>query len=86
MRASTICSATLFSLVSFAFPANFQDISEDSLAEITALAAKISREVEVKRNVGKRAFDADAQRVSTTGEHAYVRSPMISHETSLTVL
>lgn len=83
MRASLICSATLFSLASFAFPANFlkEDISEDMLTEITALATKIYREAEVERDFGnvKRAFNADAQRVSTTGNHAYVRTLTICH-------
>jgi hypothetical protein len=86
MRASLICSATLFPLASFAFP----HISEDTLTEITALAAKISRDTEVKRDFGnvKRAFNADAQRVSTTGKHAYVRTLIICHVVikSLTVL
>jgi hypothetical protein len=82
MRASLICSATLFSLASFAFPANLLkgDISEDTLTEITALAAKIYRDTEVKRDPSnvKRTFNADAQRVSTTGKHAYVRT-LICH-------
>jgi hypothetical protein len=86
MRASLICSATLFPLASFAFPANLLsgDISEDALAEITALAAKIHRDTEVKRDFSnvKRAFNADAQRVSTTGKHAYVRTLMHFHNLS----
>ncbi|PVH93262.1 Cloroperoxidase [Periconia macrospinosa] len=72
MRVSLICSATLFPLACFAFPAIKREISEDTLAQYAALAAKISREVEVKRGPTRRAFDADAQRISTTGEHAYV--------------
>jgi hypothetical protein len=92
MRASLICSATLFPLASFAFPANLLrgDISEDALAEITALAAKIHRDTETKRDSSnvKRAFNADAQRISTTGKHAYVRTLIICHVIikSLTVL
>jgi hypothetical protein len=83
MRASLICSATLFPFASFAFPANLLkgDISEDTLTEITALAAKIYRDTEVQRDLSnaKRAFNADAQRVSTTGKHAYVRTLIICH-------
>jgi hypothetical protein len=76
MKVSVLCSATLFSLATFAFPANLlnKDISEDTLAEITALAAKITRDAEAKQNGAniKRGFNADAQRVSTTGKHKYV--------------
>jgi hypothetical protein len=71
MRISIICSAILFSLPCFSFPANLRDISEETLAEYTALAAKISSQLEVKRDPSKRAF-SEAQRISTTGEHAYV--------------
>lgn len=74
MRVSLIASAALFSLRCFAFPANIGDISEDTLAEYAALAAKISRESQVKRDTSRRAFDGDAQRISTTGQHAYVRT------------
>jgi hypothetical protein len=77
MKASLLCSATLFSLATFAFPANLikNDISEDTLAELTSLAAKITQDFETKQQQGnvKRAFDAKAQRISTTGDHAYVR-------------
>lgn len=88
MRASFICSATLFSLACFSFPTNKGDISEDTLAEYAALAAKISRESEVKRDSSRRASDADAQRISTTGKHAYVRTLTIPHSNlhSLTFL
>ena len=76
MKVSLICSATLFPLITFAFPANLlkNDIGEGALAEITDLVAKITRAAEMKRQsgLGKRAFDADAQRVSTTGQHVYV--------------
>lgn len=71
-----LCSAMLFSLATFGFPANLlnKDINEDTLAEITALATKITRDAEAKQNGAnvKRGFNADAQRVSTTGEHKYV--------------
>jgi hypothetical protein len=77
MKASFLYSATLFSLATFAFPTNLlnKDISEDTLAEITALASKITREAETNRRASnvKRGFNADAQRVSTTGDHKYVR-------------
>ncbi|KAH3905278.1 hypothetical protein HBI56_209750 [Parastagonospora nodorum] len=76
MKVSVLCSAALFSLATFAFPANLlnKDISEDALAEIAALAAKITRDAEAKQNGAnvKRGFNADAQRVSTTGEHKYI--------------
>jgi hypothetical protein len=76
MKASVLCSATLFSLATFAFPANLLkgDVSEDTLAELTTLAAKITRDLETTKQAGnvKRGFNADAQRVSTTGEHQYV--------------
>ena len=73
MRASLICSATFFALGCFSFPTFQRDISEETLAEYAALAAKISREAGVKRDSSKRAFNSDAQRISTTGVHAYVR-------------
>jgi hypothetical protein len=80
MKVSLLCTAPLFSLATFAFPANLRnsDISEDTLAEITSLAAKITKDLETKQQGGivKRGFNADAQRISTTGEHRYVRSPI----------
>ncbi|CAN9323128.1 unnamed protein product [Alternaria alternata] len=81
MKASIFCGATLFSLAAFAFPANLlnnldKDISVEQLAEITELAAKISNEVQTKRQLGASilppGFDAKAQRISTTGDHAYI--------------
>lgn len=76
MKVSILCSATLFTLATFAFPANLLkgDISEATLAEITALTEKITRDLETQRQGGyvKRAFNAEAQRISTTGEHRYV--------------
>jgi len=86
MKASILC-ATLFSSAVLAFPANLlnnlpADLSDEGLAEITELAAKITRAVEdMPANLAKRqlgasilppGFDADAQRISTTGEHRYV--------------
>jgi hypothetical protein len=80
MRASLIYTATLFSLGCLSFPTTITgDISEDTLAEYVALAEKITREAEVKRgSSSKRAFNADAQRIDTTGEHAYVRTRFCS--------
>ncbi|KAH7406357.1 Chloroperoxidase [Phaeosphaeria sp. MPI-PUGE-AT-0046c] len=76
MKASILCSATLFTLATFAFPANLLkgDISEATLAEITSLTEKITRDLEIKRRSGheKRAFNAEAQRISTTGDHSYI--------------
>lgn len=76
MKASILSSVTLFALATFAFPANLLkgDISEATLAEITSLTEKITRDLEIKRQGGhvKRAFSAEAQRISTTGDHRYV--------------
>jgi hypothetical protein len=76
MKASLLYSATLFCFSTFALPTNLlnDDIGEETLAEITALVAKITREVETgqQRGIVKRGFNADAQRVSTTGKHQYV--------------
>lgn len=78
MRASLFYSATLFSLACFSFPTFQGDISEETLAEYAALAAKISREAGVKHDSSKRGV-TDAQRISTTGEHAYVRTLTTPH-------
>jgi hypothetical protein len=81
MKASILCDVVFFSWVAFAFPANLlnnlpADLSDEALAEVTELAAKITREVETKRQLGASilppSFDADAQRISTTGDHRYV--------------
>ena len=78
MKFSTLCSASLFAASAFAFPANLlnKDISDETLAEITGLVEKIKREADVKRQLGtgvfKPGFDANAQRISTSGEHRYV--------------
>jgi hypothetical protein len=79
MKASILCSATLFSLATFAFPANLLngDISAATLAEITSLTEKSTRDLEAKRQGGqgghvRRAFNAEAQRISNTGDHKYV--------------
>lgn len=75
MKVSILCSATLFT-AAFTFPANLLkgDISKATLAEITSLTEKIARDLETKRQGGhvKRAFSAEAQRISTTGDHKYV--------------
>lgn len=76
MKTSLLCGASLFSLAAFAFPTSLlqNDIGQDTLAEITALAAKITREAESKQKLGnvKRGFNAEAQSVSITGQHEYV--------------
>jgi hypothetical protein len=78
MKVSLLCSATIFSLAAFAFPSNLlnNDFNDDALAEITALAERITKEAETKRQLGSAilppGFDADAQLVSNTGEHRYV--------------
>jgi hypothetical protein len=88
MKASIFCSATLFTWATLAFPSNIlqgdiktnllkgSDISQDTLAEITALSEKIARDLETKSQGGhvKRAFNAEAQRISITGDHKYVCS------------
>ncbi|CAI6339849.1 unnamed protein product [Periconia digitata] len=77
MRVSVLCSATLFSWATFAFPANLLngDISEATLAEITSLTQKITRDLEAQRQGShvKRSFNAEAQRIDTTGEHRYIK-------------
>lgn len=75
MKVSLFYSATLFSLATFAFPASLlkKDISAEQLAEITALVDRITKEAGISTRLGARAsFDAEAQHVSTTGDHAYV--------------
>jgi hypothetical protein len=88
MKVSVLCSATLFSLATFAFPASMLkgDISEATLAEITALTEKISSDFESKRSTThvKRAFNAEAQRISTTGDHKYVSGPIEMHDVRIT--
>jgi len=79
MKVSLLYSATLFTLATFAFPANIlnNELGDEALAEITELAAKITREAKTKRQLGAAVlppgFNADAQRVSTTGKWRYVR-------------
>ncbi|OSS52535.1 hypothetical protein B5807_03023 [Epicoccum nigrum] len=87
MKASIFCSATLFTWATLAFPSNIlqgdikanllkgSDISPDTLAEITALSEKIARDLEIKSQGGhvKRAFNAEAQRISITGDHKYIK-------------
>lgn len=61
------------------------DISKTTLGEITSLAESISRDLESKRSgayVG-RAFNAEAQRISTSGDHRYVSGPIEMHNTQL---
>lgn len=76
MKVAILCSATLFTWTTFAFPASLfkSDISESTLAEITSLTETITRDLETKRRGGhvKRAFSAEAQRISITGDHRYV--------------
>lgn len=80
MKVSILYSATLFTWTTSAFPANLLkgDISEATLAEITSLTENITRDLETKRQGGyvKRAFNVEAQRISTTGDHRYVSSPI----------
>ncbi|KAL5114502.1 hypothetical protein ACEQ8H_007592 [Pleosporales sp. CAS-2024a] len=77
MKVSILCSATLFGWATFAFPANLLkgDISEATLAEITSLTEQITRDLDTKRQGGhvKRAFSAEDQRISTTGDHVYIK-------------
>ena len=76
MKSSFIFS-TLFCLQALAFPASLLngDISAAELQKITDLAEKIAHQSKKRQagldilNVG---FDAGAQRVDTTGNHAYV--------------
>ncbi|KAF3051001.1 hypothetical protein E8E11_002434 [Didymella keratinophila] len=75
MKVSILCSATLFT-AAFVFPANLfeGDISKATLAEITSFTEKIARQLETRRQGGhvKRTFSAEAQRISTTGDHKYM--------------
>lgn len=77
MKSSLLYSATLFASAAFAFPSNLfkNDISDETLAQITELAANITQTLAKPQIANtKRQFDADAQRVDTTGDHAYVCS------------
>jgi hypothetical protein len=79
MKVSLLCGATLFSAATFAFPANLRKgaIGEDVLAEINALMARITKEAETQQQPGlekRLSFNAEAQRVSNTGDHRYVRT------------
>jgi hypothetical protein len=90
MKTSVICSAALFSLATFAFPANLLkgDISAEQLAEFTALAERITQEAQKKPQPAhaKRGFNADAQHVSTTGDHAYVSTISRFHASKVALL
>ena len=81
MRASIYCSATLFTVATFAFPSMLKkDISADQLAEITALAEKITKEAASDVRLEARAgFDPEAQSISVTGDHAYVSLLFMPH-------
>jgi hypothetical protein len=70
MKTSVLYSVTLFSSAVFAFPHYL--LKGDPLLDIDALAARITREAQTKRQILKPGFNADAQRVSTTGEHVYI--------------
>jgi hypothetical protein len=74
MKASLFCGATLFTAATFAFPASLPlgDINPDAVAELSSLIAK-EAEAQQQPGLEKRiAFNADAQRVSNTGDHKYV--------------
>lgn len=76
MKTSLFFSATLLASSAFAFPAHLlhNDISDETLAQINALVANITENLAKPElaNV-KRQFDADAQRIDITGDHAWVR-------------
>lgn len=81
-------SAAFLPLVALAYPSNLfsHDFSDETLAEITSLAAQIKEEALTRRQLGlnvvKFGFDAKSQYVSTTGEYRFVScSPRISHTT-----
>lgn len=88
MKTSILYTASLCITAAVAFPANLLnngDISSETLAEINSIVARIEREAAAaseKRQLGfglvKPGFDADAQRVDTTGAHQYVSSPPCS--------
>jgi hypothetical protein len=93
MKTSLLWGASLFASA-FAFPASLlaNDISDEQLAEITALAEKVKIDLEAKQqhgNVKRLGFNADAQRVNTTGQWEYVRTSIgieERDERTLTVL
>jgi hypothetical protein len=70
MKASLLCRVTIFSSTIFAFPHYL--LNSDHLLDIDALAARITRESQTKRQILEPGFNANAQRVSTTGKHAYI--------------
>jgi hypothetical protein len=76
MKASLFLS-TVFAFQAFAFPAALLNggLSAEDLAKITELALNISAQHE-KRQLGlgifEPGFDAKAQKIETTGTHAYV--------------
>ncbi|KAI4593977.1 hypothetical protein KJ359_008765 [Pestalotiopsis sp. 9143b] len=78
MRLSLFSGVALLALRATAFPASAlnSDLSEEDLARINDLAAKITADVKAKRIAGidaiKPGFDADAQRPDTTGDHAWI--------------
>ncbi|EMD94579.1 hypothetical protein COCC4DRAFT_66246 [Bipolaris maydis ATCC 48331] len=82
MKTSILYTASLCITAAVAFPANLLnngDISSETLAEINSIVARIEREAAAaseKRQLGfglvKPGFDADAQRVDTTGAHQYI--------------
>ncbi|ETS73861.1 hypothetical protein PFICI_14807 [Pestalotiopsis fici W106-1] len=78
MRLSLFSGIALSALCATAFPTSVinSDLSNEDLARINDLAAKISADVKAKRVAGidaiKPGFDADAQRIDTTGDHAWI--------------
>lgn len=84
MKLSFVYLAALLPSFTVAYPSNLLkgDISEDALAELSALIARIGKETKeahTKRqfglNIVKPIFDAKAQYISTTGENRFVCLP-----------
>lgn len=82
MRASFL-SLAAFVLPALAFPSALLkgDISQAELKKITELAEKItstSQKRQAGLNIVDVGFDAEAQRVDTSGEHEYVGARSLS--------
>jgi hypothetical protein len=77
MMKTLLLFSTFFALQAFAFPSALlrYDLSSVELQRITELADKIataSRKRQAGLDILNVGFDADAQKVDTSGEHEYV--------------
>lgn len=76
MKTSAITAAALFGLEALAFPAWLMDrgLPDEEVRRIARIAARIELDAANPRQIGDRSvgFDAKAQYVSNTGDHAFV--------------